>query len=402
VGTRLATPRRAPEPLETREWPESEIVLLAHLLGDGCFAPRQPIHYTSSDTANIDAVESAASHFGVSPRRVRQESWWHVYLPAPYKLTHGRRNPIAAWLDRFGLYGKRSWEKFIPPEVLGLPFGQLRTFVRHLWATDGCVHEGGRQVRIYYASTSRRLVDGLQAILLRFGIQSRIKASRKAGYRDGWQLHVTGRENQLRFLEDIGVHGRRGEIAERAAGFVSGLKACTNVDTVPIEVWGTVRSVALSQGVTHRALQAGIGQTYCGSTLFRTAPSRERLGRLAVVLRDPDLHALSESDLFWDQIVSIESLGEQPVFDATVEGTHNFVANGFVVHNSIEQDADVVLFVYREVVYKPDTTEPGKAQIIIAKQRNGPTDNVDMTFLRDCTKFVPYSPMMSGETEPGF
>ncbi len=69
---------------------------------------------------------------------------------------------------------------------------------------------------------------------------------------------------------------------------------------------------------------------------------------------------------------------------------------------SLEQDADVVLFVYREVVYKPDTAEPGKAQIIIAKQRNGPTDDVDMTFLRECTKFVPYSPVMSGETEPGF
>jgi len=69
---------------------------------------------------------------------------------------------------------------------------------------------------------------------------------------------------------------------------------------------------------------------------------------------------------------------------------------------SIEQDADVVVFVYREVVYKPDTPEPGKAQLIIAKQRNGPTDDVDMTFLRECTKFVPYSPVMSGETEPGF
>jgi replicative DNA helicase len=69
---------------------------------------------------------------------------------------------------------------------------------------------------------------------------------------------------------------------------------------------------------------------------------------------------------------------------------------------SIEQDADVVLFVYREIMYKPDTAEPGKAQIIIAKQRNGPTDDIDLTFLRDCTKFVPYSPMMSGETEPGF
>ena len=69
---------------------------------------------------------------------------------------------------------------------------------------------------------------------------------------------------------------------------------------------------------------------------------------------------------------------------------------------SIEQDADIVMFVYREVVYKPDTPEPGKAQIIIAKQRNGPVDDVDLTFLRECTKFVPYSPMMSGETGGDF
>ena len=69
---------------------------------------------------------------------------------------------------------------------------------------------------------------------------------------------------------------------------------------------------------------------------------------------------------------------------------------------SIEQDADVVLFVYREIMYKPDTAEPGKAQLIIAKQRNGPTDDVDLTFLRECTKFVPYSPMMPGESESGF
>ncbi len=69
---------------------------------------------------------------------------------------------------------------------------------------------------------------------------------------------------------------------------------------------------------------------------------------------------------------------------------------------SIEQDADLVMFVYREVVYNRETPEPNKAQIIIAKQRNGPTGDVDMTFLRECTKFVPYSPMMPGETEPSF
>ncbi len=69
---------------------------------------------------------------------------------------------------------------------------------------------------------------------------------------------------------------------------------------------------------------------------------------------------------------------------------------------SIEQDADVVMFVYREVMYKPDTPEPGKAQVIIAKQRNGPTDDVDLTFIRECTKFVPYSPLTASDSERSY
>jgi replicative DNA helicase len=70
---------------------------------------------------------------------------------------------------------------------------------------------------------------------------------------------------------------------------------------------------------------------------------------------------------------------------------------------SIEQDADVVMFVYREEKYKPDDPSlRGKADILIAKQRNGPTGDVAMTFLHEFTKFVPYSPIMPGESEANF
>jgi replicative DNA helicase len=54
---------------------------------------------------------------------------------------------------------------------------------------------------------------------------------------------------------------------------------------------------------------------------------------------------------------------------------------------AIEQDADVVMFIYREEVYKPTEENRGLADIIIAKQRNGPTDTVPLTFLREFTRF---------------
>jgi len=57
---------------------------------------------------------------------------------------------------------------------------------------------------------------------------------------------------------------------------------------------------------------------------------------------------------------------------------------------AIEQDADVIAFIYREEVYDEDTPRKGIAEIIVAKQRNGPLGNVDLAFLREYTRFENY------------
>ena len=127
-------------------------------------------------------------------------------LPAPYHLTHGKRNPIAAWLDGLGLFGKRSYEKFVPQEVFALPNDQIALFVRHLWATDGSViwNRSTDAAQIYYASTSRRLIDDLMLLLLRLGILSRTARVRKSGYRDCWHLYIDRAENQTPLLDHSG------------------------------------------------------------------------------------------------------------------------------------------------------------------------------------------------------
>ena len=59
---------------------------------------------------------------------------------------------------------------------------------------------------------------------------------------------------------------------------------------------------------------------------------------------------------------------------------------------AIEQDADVVMLLFREEYYEPDNEEAkGKAEVIIAKQRNGPVGNVKLTFLEECTHFENYT-----------
>ncbi|HXY44451.1 MAG TPA: replicative DNA helicase [Acidimicrobiales bacterium] len=96
-----------------------------------------------------------------------------------------------------------------------------------------------------------------------------------------------------------------------------------------------------------------------------------------------------DRDIAWGAVEEIAPAGAEEVFDAHVPGTHSFVANGFVSHNSgaIEQDADVVMFIYRDEVYNPDSTDRGVAELLIAKHRNGPTGLAKLSFISNYARF---------------
>jgi replicative DNA helicase len=395
VGEHLALPRTLPGPSEAT-MSRSELALLGHLIGDGCTLPRHAIQYTTREPMLASRVASLATKVfgaGIRPRIRQERRWYQVYLASARRLTHGRRNPISAWLDDLGAFGLRSYEKRVPQRVFEQPPAAIATFLRHLWSTDGCVYlaRGTRAAPlVYYATSSPGLAADVQSLLLRLGVNAIQSRVGNAQGRPQYHVKLTGAPDVTRFLGLIGCLGEsRVETGLRIALKLGETHANPNRDVIPAAAWRAVLEPArVGAGVTTRELHHGLGNAYCGSALYKSNLSRERAARAAEIAGSDELARLADSDVYWDRVVAIEPDGVEEVYDLTVEGLHNFVADDIIVHNSIEQDADLVMFIYRDEYYNKESERLGEADMIVAKHRNGPIGEVALTFLPKYPKFA--------------
>jgi len=400
IGDRLALGRRVPEPATPERWPDLRVGLLGHLVGDGSYLRHQPLRYTTNSTENSDLVRCAAEEEFACPvaRHEAPTGNWHQLVISG---NGNRWHPagVNAWLRELGVFGQRSFQKRIPTGAFRLADDQVALLLKHLWATDGsitCRKTGRGSHSAYYATTSEGLASDVAALLLRLGIVARIGVASKAGYRPSFHVRVTGVDALRRFLDVVGSFGPRRRQADALALALANVEPNTNVDTLPREAFVRVRDAMRTRGVSQRAMAAMRGTSYGGAAHFAFEPSRTTVLDYAELLDDEQLRLAATSDLFWDRVVALEPAGEEDVYDLTVPGPSCWLADGIVTHNSgaLEQDADLVVLIYRDDVYNKDPNNPdaGTAELILAKQRNGPTGVVKLAFLREQTRFANLAP----------
>jgi replicative DNA helicase len=391
-GDRVALVRKLPQPGSIIHWPEHELILLAHLVGDGSYLVHQPLRYTTASEANSAAVRRAAETFGCRVSRHAGRGRWHQLVIGG---NGNRWHPagVGRWLKELGVFGQRLHEKRLPADLFRLSDEQVGLFLRHLWATDGSItlrRAGTRgSARVYFATCSEGLARDVTAMLLRLGIVGRLRVVHSRHRRSHYTVDVSGSDAQKRFLQAVGGFGPREGAATQLAAHLESVGCNPNVDTLPKEVFGAIRADMKAKGVTTRQMARMRGTAYGGTSHFRFAPSRETAADYAILLESPAIAHWADSDLFWDRVLEVLPDGEEDVYDLTVPGPANWLADGVVTHNSgaIEQDADLIVFIFREEVYEPDTPRKGIADIIIGKQRNGPIGEFRLTFLGEFTKF---------------
>ncbi len=397
IGDRVAVARRFPIITNPVIWSDEQIALLGHLVGDGSYLTHQPLRYTTASEENSKLVTECAQALGSTVTRHPGRGNWHQLVIA----SNGNRwhaKGVGAWLKGLGIFNQRSHQKHLPREVFQFSVAQIGLLLKHLWATDGCIHvrpvgqRGGPAV--YFSTCSEQLARDVSALLLRVGIVARTNQVQQRIGRPVYSVSVSGSEQQALFLARVGAFGPREAPAKRLAAKIAVTRSNPNVDTLPQQVFSEVRSIMNARGVRPREMASMRGTAYGGNAHFKFSPSRATLNSYADLLDNDALRVWSNSDLFWDRVVAVGFEGEEEVFDMTVPGPASWLADGVVSHNSgaLEQDADVILLIYREEVYDKNTTRKGIADIIIAKQRNGPTGDLQLTFLGEYTKFENYAP----------
>jgi deoxycytidine triphosphate deaminase len=326
-GDRIAVARDIPVFGKTAI-PDWEASLLGLMLSEGeCDTPGHSPTYTTADPAMVLLLKTCVADSGMGAVTFKGRYGYRI-VNRPGRGGVPERNRAHLWLQKYGL-NIGAGEKFVPQSVFMAPENSVRMFLQSLFSGDGSVYHSDSGVFLEYYSKSRRLIEDVHHLLLRFGVFSLIREKTTAIGTRACKIQITDKDQILRFAQRIGF--TPGSVKQQRLDMEvlpmirARPRSKSNFDTLPREAWHLVGMAARVGGLSLSALN--IRSNPAQSVPFHTAV------RVALATGDLYVSPLIAGPM-WDVIESIEPMGEEEVFDISVPTLHNFVANGLIVHNS--------------------------------------------------------------------
>ena len=338
-GDLAAVPRSTPDPEVAQPMEPYLVELLAIWLAEGH-------DYTISNGTPevVEIIHGLARLYRCKLRRGGEVDWY-------FACGHRNGHPMRGDLERFGLWGLNSQTKFIPDEVFRLPRHQLARFLNLFWACDGSVYERrgkGGQFTVCCGLANEHMVRQLSELLLRFGIRCQVRhkihkaRSKRTGKRfESWDLAFSESGAVRRFCQDIGALGKEGRVDAALAGTFERAGSCNEylpvsvADAMPALVYEPVdrRGADRGRAAVADAPPALLATLNSWRKQTPTRISRRRYRQMEPWM-DGRFENLADSGVAWEEVLSVEPAGATWTYDLTVEGCHNFIAEGFVTHNT--------------------------------------------------------------------
>jgi hypothetical protein len=354
IGSRIATPRSIPA-FGNNEMPEHEIKLLSYLIAEG--HTKSIVLFANSDERIVLDFKDSLNKLDPSLKlikekenqyRISSSQWKTQVVEHNYERNEkghflkGNKNKyekrsIRKLIERERIFGLLSPQKYLSQGVMQLKKASLALFLNRLFSCDGSIYKKktntGFTWQISYSSSSEKMIRQIQNLLLRFGILSKLREKiMKLNNKEfkSYEL-ILNAENVIKFIEEIGFFGKKAEREFEAKQHILSVNRNSNVDTIPKEIWETYKPASWTK--------IGVALNYKHPKAMRErihyAPSRQTLMQIAEIDQNNGLKLLAESEIFWDEITSMEILdGRFTVYDLCVPENHNFVANDIIVHNS--------------------------------------------------------------------
>lgn len=317
----------------------NRVVFTAYMIGDGSCATgrsNSSISFTSNAADVLEEIIGIAEAEGVPT---------HVYSKqgtTAKGVVFSRKtgNQLRSWLEADNLWGRYSYEKTIPNWVFDLSHEDTVLFISRLWATDGTLWTFRD---ISYCSTSKQLAKDIVVLLRKLGINSCIRQKEAwcngARKRDAYIVRVEGFESATRFLRTITVPGKPAPTIPTCA-------RNNNRHTIPIEVQEVIRRLSEGNLYNHKNSLRSKGLRNTLKYPLSHSKLQKYIDYFSDRQGEPDhtfLRNLQTADIFWDEVVSIEAVGERETVDFEIETYHNFSLDGVISHNSMSLAAQGII-----------------------------------------------------------
>ena len=341
IGDFIATPRHLPIEGKNRI-PDHEVIALGYFLGAQQTVNKESLCFCATSKDSLDDYSQALNFFPKTQTKiVTRKKDYLIYATSADDLPS---TSVVQWSKKIGIWGKAANEKQMPSLVFSLTNEQIALLIGRMWAEDGSITlQKERYAQGCYQTTSKKLAQQLRHLFLRIGITTHLRKNKTNALE--YELRIPGGLPIRRFEDVIGPFLINSEqIKTLAQSEQSTQQDNTLLDIIPFAIKEVVRDCKKAKDVNWSTVLEETGVAVSpflstsGGQTKRRGFTHDIIGQLATYFDNPKLHKYVNNDIYWDEILSIEYIGEEPTYDLTIEGTHNFIANDIIVHNSHAAD----------------------------------------------------------------